>query len=32
MTNSITGKWVAGNLEAYGDQWTSSEICQGMPD
>ena len=31
-TNDIARKWVAENLERYGDQWTSSKVCQGMPD
>ena len=30
-TNDIARKWVAENLERYGDQWASSKVCQGMP-
>ena len=31
-TNGISRKWVAENLERYGDQWASSEVCQGVPE
>ena len=32
VTNGMARKWVAGNLERYGDQGAFSEVCQGMPD
>ena len=31
-TNGIVWKYVVINLEGYGDQWASSEVCQGVPD